>query len=307
LIRSRLFSVSGVMSPMSALTSAWISATLLRWRTLSLTSVEIEQPWPGDELRVIGSDNAETIVAQTVTSDDCRHETSDDVCHALLASGLFNRTDPAAVSRWCECLKPVRFPPGQVIGARGDFGGCLYVVISGKVKVSDRRPDGCENMLTIVGDYEIFGAVALFDPAACEASATALTEVLAVPIEHSQLLIWVAECSGFSAQVLRLFARWTRATTNTLTEFAFSDVHGRLASRLLWLRQRFGRREGDVVRIEHGLTMMDFSRFVGLSPESVGETLREFEGRGWNLVDHKSVVVVDSHALASVRSKCLGD
>lgn len=136
---------------MAAVAPAWISATLLRWRTLRPTSVKIEQPWPGDELPVMGPGNAERIGAQTGTSDDGRHERSDDVCHALLASGLFSRTDPAAVSRWCECLKPVRFLPGQVVGAR-HFGGCLYVVISGRVKVSYRRPGGCENMLTIVGD-----------------------------------------------------------------------------------------------------------------------------------------------------------
>jgi hypothetical protein len=47
----------------------------------------------------------------------------------------------------------------------------------------------------------------------------------------------------------------------------------------------------------------DFSRLVGLSPESIGNTLREFEARGWIHLDDKSVVVVDSQALASVRSE----
>ncbi len=223
----------------------------------------------------------------------------------LLDSGIFSKTDPAASKRWCERLQPRWFSAGCTVGSRGDFGGCLYVIICGKVKVSHRRPGGCETMLTVLGSREIFGAVSLFDPAACERSATTLTEVLAVPIERSLLLAWMAECPEFSAQILRLFARWVRATANALTDFAAADVQGRVASRLLWLRQRFGRREGDVVRIVHELTLLDFSRFVGLSPESVDETLREFEGRGWILVDHKSVVVVDSHALASVRSKCI--
>ena len=160
-------------------------------------------------------------------------------------------------------------------------------------------------MLTVLGSREIFGAVPCFDPAACETSVTTLTDVLAVPIERSLLLTWMVECPEFSAQILRLFARWARATTSALTDFSASDVRGRVASRLLWLRQRFGRREGDVVRIVHDLTLMDFSRFVGLSPESIGQTLREFQDRGWILMDYQSVVVVDAHALASVRSKCI--
>lgn len=235
-------------------------------------------------------------------SEDRRYERSDDFRRILLASGIFSKTDPAASKRWCERLQPMCFSAGRIVGSRGDFGGRLYVIISGKVKVSHRRPGGRETTLTILGSREIFGAEALFDPAAGETSVTTLTEVRAVPIERSVLLTWMAECPEFSAQILRLFARWARATTNALTEFSGADVQGRAASRLLWLRQRLGRREGDVIRIVHGLTLMDFSRLVELSPDSIGQTLREFENRGWIRIDHESVVVVDSHALASMRS-----
>lgn len=238
-------------------------------------------------------------------SDGRRHEPSDDFRRVLLASGIFSKTDPAASKRWFERLQPVCYSAGRIVGSRDGFGGRLYVIISGKVKVSHRRPSGCDIMLTVLGNREIFGAGSLFDPAARETNATALTEVLVVPIERSLLLTWMAECPGFSAQILRLFARWARATTNSLTDFAAADVQSRVASRLLWLRQRFGCREGDVVRIVHDLNLIDFSRFVGLSPESIGQTLREFEGRGLILLDHESVVVVDSHALAAVRSKLI--
>jgi CRP/FNR family cyclic AMP-dependent transcriptional regulator len=93
--------------------------------------------------------------------------------------------------------------------------------------------------------------------------------------------------------------------TDTLTDFAFADVHSRVASRLLLLRRRFGHREGEVVRIVHDLTLEDLSRLVGVSPKLIGHTLRDFEDRGWIRLDGTSVVVVDSHALASVRSKSM--
>jgi CRP/FNR family transcriptional regulator, cyclic AMP receptor protein len=289
----------------AAVAPAWIAATLLWWRTPSPISVRLKQARSMEKSNLAVPDNAKRAVSEVLAPDDGENERSDDVCQALLASGMFSKTDPAALSRWCEQLEPVRFPPGHVVGARGDFGGRLYVIVSGKVKVSYRRPGGAETMLTVLGSYEIFGGVQLFDPAACETSVTTLTEVLAVPIGRSYLLMWMAECSEFSGQVLRLFARWAKETTNALTDFAFADVQGRVASRLLWLRKRFGRREGEVVRIVHDLTLEDFSRLVGLSPELIGNTLREFEDRGWIHLDDKSVVVVDSQALASVRTESM--
>jgi CRP/FNR family transcriptional regulator, cyclic AMP receptor protein len=292
-------------SPLVAVAPAWIGATLLWWGKPSSTSLMLRQARPGEKSAVPTFGIAKHAVPDALGPNQEHPEQSEngDMRRALLASGMFSKTNPVTLSRWCELLQPVRFAPGRTVGARGDFGGRLYVIISGKVKVSYCRPGGREFSLTVLGRSEIFGGVPLFDPAACEMRVTALTEVRAVPIERSDLLMWMAECSEFSAQVLRLFARWSKASTNALTDFAFADVQCRVSRRLLWLRKRFGRREGEVVRIVHDLTLEDFSRLVGIPAETVGKTLRDFEDRGWIHLDGKSVVVVDSQALALVRPK----
>jgi len=93
--------------------------------------------------------------------------------------------------------------------------------------------------------------------------------------------------------------------TDALTDFVSADIRGRVASRLSLLKRRFGRREGEVVRIVHEMTMEDFSRLVGVSPEVVRNTLSNLENQGWIRLDDDSVVVVDSQALASLRSKSM--
>jgi CRP/FNR family transcriptional regulator, cyclic AMP receptor protein len=55
----------------------------------------------------------------------------------------------------------------------------------------------------------------------------------------------------------------------------------------------------------HEMTMEDFSRLVGVSPEVVRNALSDLENQGWIRLDDDSVVVVDSQALASVRSKSM--
>jgi CRP/FNR family cyclic AMP-dependent transcriptional regulator len=224
---------------------------------------------------------------------------SSDTYRALIASGIFSRTNPDVVSDISDQLKTEQFAPGHVIGAQSDFGGRLYVIISGKVKVSYQRPDGRRITLAILGPLEIFGAIALFEPGSRETSATALTEVLAVPIERDQLLMWMAERPEVSEQVLRLFARRVKGTTNSLVDFALADAQSRIASRLLLLRKRFGFQEGDVVRVVHDLTLADFSLLVGVAPETTGATLSDFEDRGWIRLEDNSIVIVNGQALAS--------
>ena len=91
--------------------------------------------------------------------------------------------------------------------------------------------------------------------------------------------------------------------TDALADFAFADARGRVASRLSLLKRRFGRREGDAVRIQHDMTPEDFSRLVGVSPEVTRNTLHDFRDRGWIHFDDESVVVVDSQALTAVRTR----
>jgi CRP/FNR family cyclic AMP-dependent transcriptional regulator len=225
-----------------------------------------------------------------------------DVRRALVASGIVSKTDPAALTRWCRQLEPVCFPAGHVIATGGDAGGRLYVIMSGKVKASICRPGGCELLLAVLGSYEIFGVVSLFEPVARETRIAALTEVVALPIDRGQLLSWMAECPELSARILRLFARRAREMTDALTDFASADVRGRVASRLSLLKRRFGRREGEVVRIEHEMTMEDFALLVGVSPELVRNTLRDLENQGWIRLDDDSVVVVDSQAISPYRN-----
>ena len=90
--------------------------------------------------------------------------------------------------------------------------------------------------------------------------------------------------------------------TDALTDFVSADIRGRVASRLSLLKRRFGQREGEVVRIVHEMTMEDFSRLVGVSPEVVRNALSDFENQGWIRLDDDSVVVVDSQALSSYRN-----
>src|ERR1700744_2452623 len=225
-----------------------------------------------------------------------------DVRRGLVSSGIARKSDPAGLTECCRRLKPVRFPAGHVIATGGDDGGRLYVIMSGKVKASIWRHDGCELLLAVLGSYEIFGVVSLFEPVARETRLTALTEVLAVPIERGQLLSWMVECPELSARTLRLFARRAREMTDALTDFASADLRDRVASRLSLLKRRFGRREGEVVRIVHEMTMEAFSLLVGVSPELVRKALGDLENQGWIRLDDNGIVVVDSQAISSQRN-----
>jgi CRP/FNR family cyclic AMP-dependent transcriptional regulator len=77
---------------------------------------------------------------------------------------LLQGVQPGVVSALSAQLQPVDFPPGHVIFAEGEAGDRLYIIISGKVKIGLRYPEGRENLLTIMGPSDMFGELSIFDP-----------------------------------------------------------------------------------------------------------------------------------------------
>lgn len=181
-------------------------------------------------------------------------------------------------------------------------GASVYeaLIASGKVQLVYRRADACEFGLTVFGPSQTLGAKTLFDPDSEGFVLITLTEVVVVPIRRDQLLSWLAEHPEIGEQMLRLFSRWEKECQNLLVDFALADARVRTASRLVVLSKRFGYRDGDALRLAHGMGLEDFAIMVGVAPEVVEATLRGFADRGWIRLQGGDVLVVDTEALKAI-------
>jgi CRP/FNR family cyclic AMP-dependent transcriptional regulator len=228
-----------------------------------------------------------------------RDDADDRVKREILArAGMFQGVEPSAVSALTKQLHPVDFPPGHTVFSEGEPGDRLYIIISGKVKIGRRSPDGHENLLTIMGPSDMFGELPIFDPGPRTSIATTITEVRAVSMDRDALRAWIADRPEIAEQLLRVLARRLRRTNNNLADLIFTDVPGRVAKQLLLLAQRFGRQEGGALRVTHDLTQEEIAQLVGATRETVNKALADFAHRGWIRLEGKSVLISDSERLA---------
>jgi CRP-like cAMP-binding protein len=109
---------------------------------------------------------------------------------------------------------------------------------------------------------------------------------------------WIFERPEISEQLLRVLARRLRRTNDDLCDMIFTDVPGRVAKQLLDLAKRFGRPEGDVLRVDHELTQLELAQLVGSSRETINKALSEFANRGWIRQQGKTVFVLEPAKLA---------
>jgi CRP/FNR family cyclic AMP-dependent transcriptional regulator len=102
---------------------------------------------------------------------------------------------------------PVReLKAGEIIFKEGDPGAEFFVIQSGKVDIQLGN-----RFLGTLSDHDIFGEMALIDPAPRSATAVAKTDVKLVPIAEKQFLFLVSRTPHFALNVMRILARRLRA------------------------------------------------------------------------------------------------
>jgi CRP/FNR family transcriptional regulator, cyclic AMP receptor protein len=232
---------------------------------------------------------------------DTRQSTDTDDRHnreISVNAGIFQSVEPRALSALIEQLQPVDFPPGHTVFAEGEPGDRLYIIISGKVKIGRRSPNGRDNLLTIVGPSDMFGELSIFDPGPCTSTTTTITEVRAMSMDREAFKAWIKDRPGIAEQLLRVLARQLRRTNNNLADLIFTDAPGRVAKQLLRLAQCFGTQENGALRVTHDLTQEEIAQLVGASRETVNKALADFAHRGWIRLEGKSMLILDSELLA---------
>jgi CRP/FNR family transcriptional regulator, cyclic AMP receptor protein len=186
---------------------------------------------------------------------------------------------------------------GDRLYDEGDIDDQLYVVIDGKVKLTRTSSDGREVLVRVQGPGDMFGELAMFDPAYRTSNASAVTDARLAAIAHNELRQVLLDRPAIALLLLRELAQRLRIITDANTNLIFTDVPGRVAKALLELSDKFGTALPDGIHVSHDLTQEELAQLVGASRETVNKALAEFAARGWIQLSAKSVLLIDPDRL----------
>jgi len=216
----------------------------------------------------------------------------------LRSTDLFRSIDPGSAAMLAAEFDTLHAERGTELFAEGDPGDRLFIVLSGKVKLSRRARDGREGLMALLGTGDHFGEFELLDGGPRVTGATVVSEARLAVLPKPVLDRWVTHHPHVAEQLLRVVARGIRGHRAAVDDRLFIDVPGRVASRLIQLAHRFGVAEDGNTRVVHDLTQSELAQFVGASRESVNKVLADYAGRGWLRLEHKCVVILDNAPLA---------
>lgn len=167
-------------------------------------------------------------------------------------------------------------PGGTVLFRQDDPAQALYLVESGRVKLTQVGREGGEVLVRISGPGEAFAAIAAIDGKTYPFTATTIGETRTVCWPRGVLRDLFRDFPTFQASILAVVGTHSREMLDRFRELATESVSQRLARALLRLVSQDSR---DGVALE-GLTQQDLAQICGTTLYTVSRTLSEWQTAG---------------------------
>ncbi len=218
--------------------------------------------------------------------------TKDDLRNLFPFTGLCE-------DEFSEILGSIRFEvksfsAGEVILDRHNGESALCFVLSGESEVERKRSANEIMPVKTIRKYESFGIISLFSnrkkyPTIVRAKTQ--SKILFISKDSFDLLL--SRFSQVSLNVIRFLCNRIEYLNDSLSTFCAKSAEGRLAKKLLLLREE----HGDLIHE----SMTRLSNEIGIGRASLYRILVEFEKRGMIKTDTKKIIILDPEGLEELK------
>lgn len=137
---------------------------------------------------------------------------------ALKGVELFKGTPDEVLAELVGMLNEYDLPAGGEVFERGDAGSSMFIVASGTFRV---HYGGAE--IRLLGEGEVFGEMALLDPAPRSANVSAVTDAVLLELKRDAFFELLEDHVDVTRRILQLLARRLRDTTDRVAQAVQAD------------------------------------------------------------------------------------
>ena len=201
------------------------------------------------------------------------------------------------LARVAAIADEARYPGGAPIFRHGDRSDAFFVITEGSVRIYVEARGGEQTTIGLVGPYQTFGEMALFDAGGRAASAEAVEPLTMLRIGRSKWVEILDREPGLARHALESLGALLRRYAHQAVECLFLDLEGRVARLLLLLAERRGP-GGSSAQLDLQLTQGQIAQMVGGSRQSVNQILGRLEAAGFIRTEPGVIVIADRDGLS---------
>jgi CRP-like cAMP-binding protein len=191
-------------------------------------------------------------------------------------------------------------PAGAFFFHQGAPATSFYLLLEGRVRLSQVTAEGQQVVMHFFGPGEGFAIVAALGHLAYPASAEVIEDAAALAWEGEAFGTLMAEIPRLATNAMNLLARRMREFQDRMRELATERVERRIARTVLRLAGQSGRKTDAGILVDLPLSRQDLAEMAGTTLYTVSRTLSDWEARGIVTAGRKRVVIREPHGLVAI-------
>jgi CRP/FNR family transcriptional regulator, nitrogen oxide reductase regulator len=183
---------------------------------------------------------------------------------------------------------------------QGDPAEKLYLIIEGKIKLTQITPEGQQVILRYTGPGDAIAIIALLSGIDYPVTAESTEESMVIAWDKERLDQFMELYPRISNNALKILANQTREFQDRIRELSTEKVERRIARALLRLVRQIGKKSREGVVLDMNLSRQDVAEMTGSSLFTVSRTLSKWEDLGLIRTAREQVTILFPHGLVEI-------
>ena len=222
---------------------------------------------------------------------------SPKLCNTVTQCALFRDLLTEDCDQIVTAGRVYELPAGSFFFHQGEESTMLYVIVSGRTKLSMVTNEGDQVIVNYFGPGEGLGIVMALNELPYPLSAEAIEPCEAVGWSRDTMLGLMEHNAQLAINGMNMVGQRFGQMLNRFQDLATQRVEQRVARALMRLVRQFGRRTDDGVLIDIPLGREDLAQMTGTNVYNVSRILSKWEANGFIATGRKRVTLLQAHEL----------
>jgi CRP-like cAMP-binding protein len=206
---------------------------------------------------------------------------------------LFSELSNKDLERILQVATRQKYHKDNLILIEEEIGSTMFVILSGRVKISRISDDGREVILSILSEGDFFGEMSLLDGQTRSANVTAIEESELLVIRREEFLQMLRDYPQIAINLLKELAQRIRKSDEHIKSLSLQDATGRVASTLLRIAEDSGVLRKGQVEISELPLQQDLANMAGTSRETISRVIKSLMQQGYLKKQKGKIIILD--------------
>nr|WP_248308125.1 Crp/Fnr family transcriptional regulator [Bosea sp. AS-1] len=211
---------------------------------------------------------------------------------------LFAAMNDAQLDRMTAQASTRRIPQGEAVFEQGDQAQAFYLLLHGRLKVTQVTRDGQQIIVRVVHPGDLFGFTRALGRSDYPGTATAAVDSLVAAWPTTSWDGFVEDNPHLAMNAIRTIGQRLDEAHTRIREMSTEEVERRVAHAVLRLVEQAGKRDEAGLRVDFPISRRDIAEMTGTTLHTVSRILSAWETQGLVEGGRQKLVVRDRAGLS---------